>query len=245
MLFSLHAIKGYALHTTEALGSVKDSLFDDRTWTVRYFVVDTGTWLPGRQVLISPAAAGTPDWDTHTVPTNLTTEQVEQSPPVEEDMPVSRSLEAELAAYYGWIPYWETPYPLFTGLRPTLTEDPRAQQPEAAPADPTLRSVNEVTGYRVEARDGEIGHVEDFIADTEGVGWRIRYLVVDTRNWLPGRKVLIAPEWIRTLDWGQRHVTTDHRREEIENAPPYDPSAPVNREYEIRLYDYYGRPTYW
>ncbi|MBK9166200.1 MAG: PRC-barrel domain-containing protein [Bryobacterales bacterium] len=109
--------------------------------------------------------------------------------------------------------------------------------------DPHLRSVREVSGYRIRAADGEIGRVADFIVDTDG--WAIRYLVVDTRNWLPGRKVLVAPRWVQSIDWGDRLVHVRLHREDIKNSPEFDPNEPVNREYEARLYDYYGRPRYW
>ncbi|MGQ9572218.1 MAG: PRC-barrel domain-containing protein [Dehalococcoidia bacterium] len=102
--------------------------------------------------------------------------------------------------------------------------------------DPHLRSVKEVTGYHIQATDGEIGHVEDFILDDED--WVIRYMVVDTRNWLPGKKVLVAPGWVENIDWSESKVAVGLSREEIKDSPEYDPSAPVNREYEVRLYDY-------
>ncbi|MFW6181791.1 MAG: PRC-barrel domain-containing protein, partial [Spirochaetota bacterium] len=101
----------------------------------------------------------------------------------------------------------------------------------------------EVGGYAVHARDGDIGEVEDFIVDDDT--WRIMYLVVDTRKLLPGRKVLVARLWVNRVDWLQSLVHADLTREEIRNSPPYDPSAPVNREYEHVLYDFYGRPKYW
>jgi hypothetical protein len=100
-----------------------------------------------------------------------------------------------------------------------------------------------VTGYRIHASDGDIGHVADFIVDTED--WAIRYLVVDTHNWLPGRKVLVSPAWVKQVSWDERHLHLDLSRQEIRGSLAFDPSAPVNREYEARLYDYYGRPKYW
>ena len=106
-----------------------------------------------------------------------------------------------------------------------------------------LRSVNNLVGYRIHATDGQIGHVEDFIVSDED--WVVRYLVVDTRNWLSGKRVLISSEWVREIAWEEREVWVDVPRQTIEDSPPYDPSAPVNREYEMRIYDYYGRPKYW
>jgi sporulation protein YlmC with PRC-barrel domain len=106
-----------------------------------------------------------------------------------------------------------------------------------------LRSLEEVKGYHIQATDGKIGHVEDFIVDDES--WEIRYLVVDTRKWLHGKQVLLSPKWIQEIKWLESNVYVDLSREAVRNSPKYDPFSPVNREYEIRLYDYYGRPKYW
>jgi hypothetical protein len=106
-----------------------------------------------------------------------------------------------------------------------------------------LRSTEEVLGYDIQATDDAVGHVEDFIFDDET--WIIRYIVVDTRNWLPGGKVLVSPEWIKSINWAKRTVSVDLNRHTIKNSPEFDPSQPVNRKYEIQLYDYYGRPVYW
>jgi hypothetical protein len=109
--------------------------------------------------------------------------------------------------------------------------------------DSNVRSCKAVTGYGVEALDGAIGHVDDFIIEDEG--WGIRYMAVATRDWLPGRKVLVAPQWIYGVSWAEMKVHVDLSREAVKNSPEYDSTAPVNREYETRLYDYYGRPKYW
>jgi hypothetical protein len=106
-----------------------------------------------------------------------------------------------------------------------------------------LRSINGLEGYHIHALDGRIGQVVDFIMSDEG--WIVRYLVVRTGHWLSGRMVLIAPEWVRDIDWQQRQVRVEISRREIQEAPPYDPAAPINREYEAQMYDYYGRPKYW
>jgi len=122
-----------------------------------------------------------------------------------------------------------------------------AEQEAEKEADETndthLRSAKEVMGYRIRTTDDEIGHVEDFIIDERP--WTIRYMVVDTRNWLPGRKVLVAPDWIDSVDWLEKQVSVDLTKEQVKNSPEYDPAAPVNREYEMQLYDFYGRPKYW
>ena len=225
MLRSLDEVLGYELRTAdEIMGKVKDFLFDDIAWTVRYLVADTGSWLTERLVVISPASLSEPDWQTQRVPVTLTKQEVENSPPIKADLPVSRQDEITLVKHYGWVAYWEV-----------LAKDGRG--------DPHLRSAREVIGYHIEATDGDIGHVEDFIAETET--WTIRYMVVDTRNWLPGRKVLVAPAWITNVEWGQSKVRVLLTREQVKNSPEFDPRVGVNRHYEQRLYDYYGRPKYW
>jgi hypothetical protein len=100
-----------------------------------------------------------------------------------------------------------------------------------------------VIGYYIQATDGDIGHVEDFLIDDRS--WTIRYMVVDTRNWLPGKKVLVSPEWIERVDWDASKVHLNLARERIQNSPEYDPSRPLERDYETRLYGHYGRRGYW
>ena len=106
-----------------------------------------------------------------------------------------------------------------------------------------MRSIDEVTGYYMQAPDGEVGYLDDFIVDDKN--WTIRYIVLDTRKWLPGKKVLISPQWINRISWSDGKVFLDLDRESIKESPEYDPSLPVNRQYEERLYDFYGRPKYW
>jgi len=241
------------------IGSVRDLYFDDLTWTIRYLVVDTGTWLPGRQVLISPLSVGGAVTDKVTV--NLTRAQVENSPPVEADKPVDRQQEETLSRYYNYRYYWEGPYRwgllAYPGMPPVpapVDGDPvvaemAARERESAPGDPSLRSARDVTGYYIAARDGDIGHVDDFLVDDRA--WAIRYLIVDTRNWWPGKKVALSPEWIKTVSWADSRVHVDLQREEITAAPEYDPSRPFEREYETRLFEHYdrrkdlGRRKYW
>lgn len=246
MLRSVEDLFGYPILAADGdVGKLHDLLFDDESWVVRYLVVDTGTWLPGRKLLLSPAALREVDWQTQRAYVDLTKQQIEKSPEIDADRPVSRQQEKMLHTYYGWAPYWVgtgmgTP-PAAVTVPPVVSG--REAPEEKSQGDPHLRSAREVTGYHIGASDGEIGHAEDFIVDDES--WTVRYMVVDTRNWLPGRKVLIAPRWIADVSWPERKVFVGMSRESVRNSPEYDPSAPVNREYEVRLYDYYGRPKYW
>lgn len=244
MLRSIRNLSGAAISARDGeIGRVYSFLFDDQSWAVRYLVVDTGRWLPGRKVLIAPTALGRPDWQDRIFPVNLTKEQVRNSPDIDTEKPVSRQREAELHKYYDWAPYWGLGYGLDLPPGRYVEADRGAVAVKSAQGDVHLRSTKEVRGYRIHAVDGEIGHVDDFIvADEE---WVIRYLVVDAGHWLSGRKVLISPEWVRDIGWDEREVWVDVARETIEHSPPYNEADPVNREYETQMYDYYGRPKYW
>jgi hypothetical protein len=250
MLRSVKEIFGYVLNAKDGeIGRCKDFLFDDEAWTIRYMVADTGRWLPGRRVLVSPIALGEPDWPSRRFPVRLTKNQIEEAPGLHEDAPVSRQYEMNWTRYYGWPYYWTGSalwatgdYPDELFLQKELAEA-AAEEEKMNEADCHLRSVKEVTGYHIQATDTEIGHVEDFILDDRT--WTLRYMVVDTRNWLPGRKVLVSPVWIDSLDWGEAKVFVDLDSNRIKSSPEYNPSTPVNREYEERLYDFYGRPRYW
>ena len=235
MLIATKTIYGNSVEGADGhVGTVKDLLFGGESWSIRYLDVDTGRWLPGRRVILSPTVVRTADYASRRFVVQLTRQQVEDSPSLESEVAVSRQKEIELARHYTWGAYW------------TIANTPQAEA--ESDYDPSLRSAREVAGYRVQAIDGEIGHVEDFILDDSAwdVGpWEIRYLVLDTGNWLPGRHVLIPPLWAESIDWESKKVEIGLTRELIEKSPEYDPNKPVNRQYEEVYYDYYGRPRYW
>jgi hypothetical protein len=182
---------------------------------------------------------GQPDWENSDFPVNLTMDKVKNSPGIEADKPVSRQQEIDIHNYYGWSPYWNA----YTGTFPTAVPPGVYAATRSESGDNHLRSIKEVTGYHLNAGDGEIGHVDDFIVEDHN--WNVRYFIVDTRNILPGNHVIISRDWVQSIGWSERVVSVDIAREMIEQAPPFDPSMPVNREYEERLYDFYGRPRYW
>lgn len=235
MLIAAKQIRSCSIEGADGtVGTVQDVLFDGRSWKVRYLDVDTGHWLPGRRVILSPEVIRTRHYAAQRLATPLTQEQVENSPSLHSELPVSRQKEIELAQYYAWGAYW-------ANVEPT-------REGEEAEGDPNLRSTDAVSGYRVQAMGGEIGHIDDFIIDDEafeGAPWEIRYLVIDTRNWLPGKHVLIPPLWAESIDWDTRRVQVGLTRAMIESGPEYDPATPINRQYEEVFYDYYGRPKYW
>ncbi|MBN1310426.1 MAG: PRC-barrel domain-containing protein [Anaerolineae bacterium] len=249
MLRSLNDLRDYTIRATDReIGKVHDFYFDDSLWTIRYLVVDTGNWLSGRRVLLSPLALEQPDWNNQSIPVKLTGKQVELSPHIDTEKPVSRQMEEDLYKHFNWQPYWRAGTPLMTGAvvsahMVVARQDRSEKSAGEREGDPHLRSMIEVLGYNIQARDGEIGHVEDFIIEDDV--WSIYYMIVDTHNWLPGKKVLVSLQWIEDVSWAERAVSVDLQRETIKGCPEFDPSTPVNRAYELVLYDYYGKPRYW
>jgi hypothetical protein len=245
MLINAKTLQGFRLESLDGeIGKVKEFYFDDQHWTIRYLVADTGTWLASRQVLISPHALGAVSQEAHHIAVNLSKKQIEGSPSLGSDKPVSRQFEEDYSGYYGWPMYWNSPY--MWGSYSTLMPDPaqwsRPTQAENA-GDHHLRSTHDVSGHRLQATDGEIGHVADFIID-DGT-WAIRYLVIDTQNWWPGKKVLVAPQWIERVSWGEAKVFVNLSREAIKQSPEYTEDSLLTRVYETGLYRHYARQGYW
>ncbi|MEO8326400.1 MAG: PRC-barrel domain-containing protein [Nitrospirota bacterium] len=254
MLKTLLEMRGYHLRAIDKdLGSVDDFYFDDRLWRIRYLVADTGNWLPGRNVLIGQEAFEASEWEDKVFPVTLTSAEIEDSPGIETDLPFSGQKEKELRQFFKWREYWDddvfvqpsgfTPMSVPGGEAMTQSLKEGKNSPGKLDGNPHLRSANEVQGYYIGAQDGEIGHVDDFIV--EDTTWAIRYLVVDTHNWLPGKKVLISYKWVNSVDWNKQTVEVAMTRETIEGSPEYDPNKPINREYEVRMYDFYGKPHDW
>lgn len=232
----------------DEVGHVRDVYFDDASWRARYLVVETGGWLDRRRVLLSPRAIVPGVWDAF-LPVRLTREQVRGSPDVDTRKPISRQHEEALNAHYGWPAYWNAAgggalglmaAPIVAVAGPVAMPAPAAPEAQSIPpGDPHLRSAAEVLGYKIAASDGDIGHVDDFLFDD--APWEIRYLMVDTRNWLPGRKVLVSPQWIQRVSWTDRAVHVELRRDSVEASPEYDPEHELTPDYDERLRTHYGR----
>jgi hypothetical protein len=299
MLNKATTLKDYTLHSSDGeIGKVKEFYFDDRHWAIRYLVVDTGNWLAGRKVLISPHALAAVNSEEQYITVQLTKKQIEDSPSLDSDKPVSRQFEESYHKYYRWPAYWgglnmwgSYSYPQIMGSAsyPQIMGDPMqgqssalggnpstmldpmqgkdsAQGPSpytvgtlpgmAAPPeegqaaeeagetwDPDLRSTHDVSGHNIHAADGEVGHVEDFVIYDET--WASRYLIVDTKNWWPGKKVLISPQWIDRVSWEEQAVFVTVLREAIKQSPEYTEESLITREYEIRLHGHYNLEGYW
>ncbi|MBD3346646.1 MAG: PRC-barrel domain containing protein [Chitinivibrionales bacterium] len=227
MLLSTNHILSLLVNAKDGgIGRAIDCYFNDQTWKYDYLVVDTGTLISGRKVLIAPQDITGVEVIAVTV--NLTKDKIKQSPDISHALPISRQHEHDLRFYYGW--------PVEENLE-------KKDKTEVSEEESHLRSYNELHGYHIQAEDGEIGHCDDCIVDDEL--WRARYVVVDTANWRPAKKVLISTEWIDNIDWKNKKICIDLTREQIKDSPEYKPDEPINRVYEKRLYDYYGRPKYW
>ncbi len=255
MLWSMKDIHGFTIGATDGdIGTIAECYFDDVSFTVRWVVVNTGRWLSERKVLVTPMAFRAMDWEHRRITSALTKMQVEKSPDIDTEKPVSRQHEASIYRYYGYDPYWEgtylwgaSPYP-YLGASPRLTPADLARHrrwnwEDRHREDPHLRSTRAVAGYYIQATDGDIGHVADFLVDD--ISWSIRYLVVDTTNWWAGKKVLVAPAWVERVDWDHSKVHVIVARAQVETSPEYNPEGPLERAYETRLYCHYGQPRYW
>jgi len=248
MLRSLKDLENYKVSATDGdIGSVANFLIDDLRWAVRYLVVDTGGFLGGREVLVTPIAFREVDYPENRFRLSLTIDKIKSSPSVNLDLPVSRQYEAEYNGYYAYPYYWgygglwgngRTP----RGMASAASDAPR-DRPGEPPNDAHLRGAKEITGYHLEATDAPIGHVRDFLVDDET--WEIRYMVVATANWWPGKSLLIAPAWATRVSWLDRKVYLGMTREAIRTSPEWNPTRQVAATYEEQLYRHYAGIPGW
>jgi uncharacterized protein YrrD len=234
-LHKLGNFTGYHLHARDGeIGSLKEIYFDDQHWIVRYFVVHTGNWLLGQDVLIVPQAIIDIDEKNKQLVVDLSCEQIKNCPPVDTTLPVSRYYEQEYYHYYGLEPYWVGD-PLVTPAY--YMPPPTTEEKPTRPEHPHLRSSNEVLGYHIHGKDGEIGHVDDFIL--EAPDWVISYLQINTSNWFTGKQVLIPSAWIQQVSWDKEEVRVNLTCESIKTAPPYDAAKVIEPDYLLTLFKYY------
>ena len=242
MLRSLKELLSYELLAKDGLmGKVDNFLLSDEDWRVHYLVVDTGPWILGRKVLISVAALGQPVWASETFPVNLTRDQVKNSPDVDTAKPISRKYEERLHQHYNWPTYWD----MDTAIPGRPTRIPLHVFVGHENKNETyLRSVKELLGYGMNAMDGEVGKVLDFIVEDDD--WQIQHMVVDASKLTDSDKqVLVAMDWVEKIDVAKKEIFIDLSQNAIEHGPEFDPNRPINRQYEEVIYDYYGRPKYW
>ena len=250
MLRSIKDITTYPIQATDGpIGKSKDALFDDRFWTLRYLMADTKKWLMGRKVLISTMHLNKPEvgFENNRFHVDLTKQQVEDAPPLSDAAPISTQYETEFANYYNQDLYWmNANFMMDPGLTPRadqaaeMEEEIRHTNKLREIRSSHLRSANEVMGYHINAQDDEFGHVEDFIIEDET--WVLKFVVIDSRNWLPGKKFLVDINWLQDISWSTHFATVNLSRKQIKRSPEYKPHIPINSDYLNNLYDYYGLP---
>jgi hypothetical protein len=231
MLRSIKKIIGHKLGALDgAIGHVNDVYFDDQDWAVRYVVADTGSWLPGRLVLVAPHALGVWDPKEKALSVHLTRAQIEHSPSADLHKPVSRQYEEEYYRYYNWPFYWQggalwgvSDFPM-APLVSVPVDRPVSKRPRRSGPDAHLRSAETLIGYQIQGKEeAAFGHVTDFLMDDET--WGIDHVIVDTGSWLSGKKVLISPFEIENISWSDSKVFVDATKSALENAPPYEAAA--------------------
>ena len=267
MLFAITGLQRCPVEGIDGrVGTVKDFLFDDQSWKIRWMVVDTGYWLPGRRILIHPSVIAPLDlaepaertlpmmsWGaTLAMSVRLTKVQIQASPEAHEAEPVTKQMEAQLYDYYGWDPSWGTAYfgpnaIVTSPAGPPIFAEAVARQAagmEANPGDgdPHLRSVVAVNRYHVHATDGDLGHVENFLADD--ANWDIRYLVIATRDWWPGKHVQLAPYAVKEIDWSEDRINVNVTRDQVKSSPAWDPLAMADHIGEDKLHRHFGWSGY-
>lgn len=239
---SLKKLKGYTLETNDKLsGNIKDFLFDEKQWMVRYLDVDFGNIFTTYKVLIPKVFFKTPEWELNLFPTKLSKHEIEKCPKIKDHLPVSRKYEEELYKHYELRPYWMAAY-LGTagGFYPPRPIQVPTKSVSEKEIDSILRSFTEVEGYNVEATDGNIGHIEDLIIDYED--WQVVYAVIDTSNWLPwSKKVIIPVNRMNEISYTERVVKVGLKTEAIKNAPEYNPDKILGEDDEKGIFDFYSK----
>jgi hypothetical protein len=221
-------IRGAAVHAIDGeIGTLEDFYFEEDRWAIRYLLVDTGKWLNGRRVLLSPMSVRG-EWDVTNIPLQLTRDQVRNSPRFDPQTSLSHETETKVLGYYGYPYYWgdegvwgsfDNPGALLTAP-PSDAAPPHSDSRAIDPESRHLRSVNTSTGYHLHAIDGDIGHVDDFLIGEES--WRIRYLLVDTSNWIGGRSVLVSSEAVDGVDLQHERLRVGVTRDVIEHSPAFE-----------------------
>ena len=242
MLRSLKELFGYDIQAADGeIGNVDDFYFDESEWETRYLVINTGPWILGDKVLVSPVALGKPNWAEENFPVNLTRKQILESPNVNSALPISKQQQIALHEYYRWPAYWIPSTPFSTSRVSAVAPSKKEVVERMMQENATLRSAKEVIGYTVNGEDGKLGQVDDIILDDET--WKLVYLVLDTSTILQqGKQTLIAIPWTQWISHQDHEVRLDLNQQIIEDGPPYDPETPITRSFEEVLYDYHGRP---
>jgi len=250
MLWNASSLNGFSIEASDGtIGKVADLLFDDSNFNIRWLVVETGGWFSSKKVILPVSNLGKPNRELRVFPVNLTKQMVKDSPDLDFDAPVSRQIEARSLNYYGWEPYMGGAlFPMSNAVAASmlpheemqLTPQEREIHHAKDRGDPHLRSAVNTTGYHLHAKDGEIGHILDFLVDDQT--WSIRYIAVDNNNWWPGKISLILPRSIGGINWLDKMVFLTVDRQKVKDAPEYHASITVDGAYDEKFANYYYPP---
>jgi len=248
MRLTMKTLENFNIETKDGQGwEVVDVYFDIDMNAVRYLVVDAGSWFQTKNVLVSPLLIKSYDMETETFYLNISDEQLKQSPGYDETQPLSRQLEIEYNKYFSIPAYWYGGAVWGTAQTPNDLMQQRLEhyieKTQELSQKNHLRSFNEITSYAVHAVDGEVGKIIDAIVDFKN--WNLVHFVVRTSSWFRGQEVLIPPIWMERMSWSQKVFYCGMKKGQIKSAPVFDSSKAINRVYEMKLYDYLGRPHYW
>lgn len=249
MKHALNDVIGYSIETNDGLkGTVKDFLFEEERWIVRYLVADLGIILPGKKVVIPKALLKQPDWTSKHFLVDLSKKDLENCPPLESEPTISRKYEESLNRYYKIENFWAFPHAYATpiGGNPVIFPKRPLKIPKKVGVEKNtqtkVRSFNEVKGYHIEAVDGKIGHVDDLLVDD--LDWQIVYALMDTKNWVPwSKKVLVGTHWMQEINYKNKEMKINLNKESIQSAPEFDFSEPITDKYEKELFNYYESST--
>lgn len=221
---TINSLSGYRMEASDGeIGKVKEFYFDDQTWTVRYLILQTESWLSGRKVLISPMALMKGQSKPGVFMVDLTQDQIRKSPGIDTEKPVSRQHEIELYGHYSWKGYWESGF-YAQGVGEIKEAGKTPQRVKSHPAiDLHLRASGYVTGFHVHGTDGELGRVVDFLVDDQT--WKLTYVIVDLHRLPGGKKVLVGTGHILQMQWNDAEIYLDETKTDIEKSPVFDPLA--------------------
>jgi uncharacterized protein YrrD len=228
MMYRASEVLGLKVEATDGrIGKVDDIFFDEAVWKVRHFVVDAGGWIQEREVLIAPQAMTGISITESSIHTELSREKVENSPPLQTDLPVSRQYERFLYEYYGWRPYWV--YPDGFSLAEVYPPDTGEEKPEGRTREQgaglegadvvPMRSWRDVSGHRVHAADGFFGHVDDLLLSP--TDWSVVGVVVNTAHWWQHHDIVIDVSKVKDVSWENECFEVAMTSQELRDATPF------------------------
>ena len=236
------------IDNTREIGTICGFVVDKRSWNVSHIVVQIGKGLEDQNVLISQLAFGKPLLSDKVFPVSLTKGRsgIQSSDDFTDLSACSyvTKLEVCLGPPNGWalvrpMPLPAFPMPMVSSFY--VMENASSTQGEQN-CDVRPQSCRDLIGSSVQATDGRVGVVDDLIVDDDC--WLVRYVVLDTGRWFPGRKVILSTSWLKHASEDDPTLLMDLTSEAVKDGPTYDPGVPINRELESGIFAHYDRRPY-